>query len=534
MMLSRFNLSTKILITLLPLFLLTVGISVYLTHHYQEKQALEQMQNAAYAQAAIIKESLVEMMLSVQRVNESYLQRISQTRDVENISVWFFTDSLHLESDLVSPPRLQRLRERELKPVPELAPIAQKVFSSAEPQWLVQCEIGKHTEGLVHVFATGRPLLLRSCERLKVILPFTADRRCLECHRVNEGTVLGAAYMEMSLEKTVRALSLNTERTLWIFGIFTLAALAIGTVSFRAFVSQPIKRLVNATHIIGGGNLDHSIAAEFAADELGELAHSFDLMQRKLKESQEQLLHKERLSAIGKMASTIVHDLRSPLSAVLLALDRVKKNCSSAEQHILDIVRASILRINRMAQELLDFSRGDLRIERREVNIPKFIHSLSNELAPTFQQNQIRFSTRVSFEGAIVVDRDRLHRSLQNIIANAVDVLPHGGEIELRVLRDKEDVVFIIRDTGPGIPKEIQPKVFDPFVTAGKAKGTGLGLSITKEIVELHGGSISFESSPSNGTTFFVRIPLEDKSASLRNPSTSQEFSHQHTSERQP
>lgn len=128
-MFSRLSLSKKIVIVLLPLFLLSVGISVYLTHHYQEQQALEQMQSAATVQARIIKESLVQMMVTAQRVDDRYLERISRTRDIENVRVWFYTDSLHLENDLLSPSRLQRLRSRELKLPPEQQSVAQRVFS---------------------------------------------------------------------------------------------------------------------------------------------------------------------------------------------------------------------------------------------------------------------------------------------------------------------------------------------------------------------------------------------------------------------
>jgi signal transduction histidine kinase len=506
-MIIRRTLSTKILMTLLPLFLGAVAVSIYLTYHYQQQHALEQMQAAARTQATIIKESLVQMMVNAQRVDDSYLQRIGQTSDVEQIGIWFYADSLHLEPDLLSPARLQRLRARELKANAELQPIADRVFLAAEQQWLIQCTVGTHTEGLVHVLSSGRPFVLHSCERLKVILPFTADRRCQECHMVPEGTVLGAAYMEMPLERTVRAIASNAERTLWIFGIFTVIALGIGAVLFRAFVSRPIKRLVRATQIIGKGNLDHPIAEEFAPDEFGELAHSFDRMQQQLKESQEKLLHQERLSAVGRMASTIIHDLRSPLNVVLLALERVNQHDNAAEQKLLAIVQTSILRINRMAQELLDFSSGTLRLDRREVNVSDFLRTLTAEISPTLEQQRIRLTTTLGVDGTFIFDPDRLHRALLNIITNAIDVLPSGGEIALSVRHENGSLLFTISDNGPGIPKEIEDRIFDPFVTAGKAKGTGLGLSITKEIVELHGGSVSFKRRPTGGTTFIVAIP---------------------------
>ncbi|MEX2090135.1 MAG: HAMP domain-containing sensor histidine kinase [Bacteroidota bacterium] len=514
-MFSRLNISRKILLVLLPLFLLAVGTSVYLSHHYQEHQALEQMQSATHSLATVIKESLVQMMVTSEQVDDAYLRRIGQNGDVENVSVWFFADSLHLDADLLSPHRTQRLRNRELKPTPEQQPLALQIYSKAEAIWLVQCEIGKHTEGIVEVLSSGRPLWLQSCERLKVILPFAADRRCLECHNVGVGTVLGAAYMEMPLGETVRALASNAERTIWIFGIFTLAALGIGALLFRAFVSRPMNRLMHATHIVGGGNLDHPVAAEFAGDEFGDLAHSFDAMQRRLKESQEKLLHEERLSAVGMMASTIVHDLRSPLTAVLLALDMVKKNDEGIQQPFLNTIHASVLRMNRMAQELLDFARGELSLQRHEIRIAEFVQAITDEMTPILEQSHIRFTVSGEYHGMAFIDKDRLHRALANIINNAFDVLPRGGEIRLTVTRKDDELILLVSDTGPGIPPEIKDHIFEPFVTAGKAKGTGLGLSITKEIIQRHGGSISWESMSGQGTTFTVKIPLHDHRSTI-------------------
>ncbi|MEX1137739.1 MAG: HAMP domain-containing sensor histidine kinase [Bacteroidota bacterium] len=501
------SVATKTLIVLLPLFLLAAGMSIYLSYRYQEMHALDLLQNSARAQSTIIKESLVHMMVTAERVDDDYLRRIAQTGDVENISVWFFLDSLHLDPDLVSPRRTKRLRSRQLKPSPDQWVFVEKVFGNGEPQWLVQCEIGKHTEGLVHVLSSGRPLFLNSCERLKVILPFAADRRCLECHRVEEGDVLGAAYMEIPLEDTVEALTTSAGQTVLIFGIFSVAALGMGSLLFRRFVSRPINHLISATHSIGEGMLGRVIQSDFSPDEFGELARSFDVMQERLKESQDQLVHKERLSSVGKMASTIVHDLRSPLSSVMLAVENVRKNGAAANEPILNIVHSSILRINRMAQELLDYSRGELELKREIVSVRDFLNSMNAELGPVLEGKRIRFVISGNFESATYFDRDRLYRALENIINNAADVLPRGGEIRLAVVHDGDSVVFTVSDNGPGIAQEVKDTIFDPFVTFGKAKGTGLGLAITKEIVELHGGSISVESQVGVGTTFTLRLP---------------------------
>lgn len=501
------SVSAKILVVLLPLFLVAAGASVYLSYRYHEMQALDLLQSSAKAQSTVIKESLVQMMVTAQRVDDEFLRRITRTGDVENLGIWFFLDSLHLDRELLTPPRLQRLRLREFRPTPDRWLFAEKAFSTSEPQWLVQCEIGKHTEGLVHVLSAGRPLFLNTCDRLKVILPITADRRCQECHAVSAGSVLGAAYMEMPLDRIVSSLRSSARQTIGIFGLFSLIALGLGMLLFRLFVARPVKKLIGATRLIGGGQLDRPIQPGFPSDEFGELASSFDVMRVRLKESQEQLVREERLSSVGRMASTIVHDLRSPLTAVMLAIESVGKNGSDENRGMLNAVHSSILRVNRMAQELLDYSRGKLELRKENVNVHDFVNAIKAEFDPIFQRREIRLVVREDFAGTASFDRDRLTRALENIINNALDVVVPGGEVRLTVGHEGGDLIFSVSDNGPGIPEEIQGRIFHAFATFGKAKGTGLGLTITKEIIELHGGSISVDSRRGEGAVFTIRLP---------------------------
>lgn len=504
------SLSKKVLLTLLPLFLISAAVSVYLNYEYQEMHAVEQLQSSSVAQSTIIKESLVHMMLTNRRIDDEYLSSINQAGDVQNLQVWFSLDSLHLVRKLRTPERMRRLRDREIKLTPDNQEYVEQCFSKGKPLWLVQCELGRHTEGMVDVFSSRRPAFFRSCERLKVVLPFHADSRCQQCHNVSEGTVLGAAYMEVPLKKTSEALQANARRSILIFAVFVIMAIGSGAMIFRKFVTKPVHGLVDATKEIGSGNLDHNLPHKFGNDEIGVLANAFREMQERLKTALDELVKKERLSAVGQMASQIVHDFRSPMSTVLMAVDLLSRNGTPNGDHrtMLHHVRNSIVRMNRMAQEILEFSRGEMSLNIDEHDVSHFIEGTVADVEDSLRKKGISFKVSQQVKGRVKIDADRLHRALVNIINNAEDATPQGGEIYFGSTQEEGNLVFRISDSGTGIPQEIQQTLFEPFVTAGKKNGTGLGLAITLEIVKRHGGEITFHSVEEKGTTFIIRLPV--------------------------
>lgn len=511
-MLKKLNLSQKVFVIFFPLFLAAVALSMYVSYKNQEKMALELLRGSAESQAAIIKESLVHMMLTNERVDDDYLARINKAGEIQNLNVWFVLDSLRLNPELLLPTRVARLHERELKESQGTWYFRDRVFTQGQSLWLVQCELGKHTHGVIEVFSTGRPTWLHSCERLKAILPFHAEKRCQECHRVPTGTVLGAAYMEIPLAETSAAFESNAQRSAAILLIFIAIAIALSALVFRKFISKPVQRLVEATHIIGSGNLDYRIRPEFGDDELGVLAESFDTMQDRLKKIREEMIHQERLSTVGRMASGIIHDFRSPMNAILLAIDMMQKNGSTVQRKGIDLyrsVRLSLERMQRMTQELLDYSRGEVTLNPRQIKVEAFVESVQQVVGEALQKKGIHFTVENICRCEATIDPDRLQRALINIINNAEDAMPKGGSISLKIVHENDSLIFSVSDTGGGIPESIRESIFKPFVTAGKSKGTGLGLAITKEIVEQHGGEISFKSEIAKGTSFYIKLPIQ-------------------------
>ncbi len=510
-MFRNLNLSTKILAVLTPLFVLTVGTIVAFNYTYQEMTALNQAKSSATLQAMTIKEALVDQMITNYSVDRKFLQRVGKAADVKDLDVWFFTDSLKLMEEYRTPVRMKRLRESEMKITGNNIFHAREVFRTGEARWLLTCSLGKHEDELLGEDSRP-PGFLQTCEELKAVVPFTAEKKCQECHGVEVNDVLGAATMTIPLARTTAALHRSAIESVYIFLGFSVMTLAIGFVVYRRFVAQPLKNLVKATEILGEGNLDTEIVHRFDHDEFGKLAASFEEMQARLKTIQNQLVHKERLSTVGQMASSIIHDFRSPMTGIMLAIDRLQKpNALDRNQRdqLFSVVKSSIERMNRMMVELLDYSRGDLRLNPTECNVREFMGGVERMIDMDLEGKEISFSSETVYDGKALVDCDRLQRALLNVLTNAGDATPKGGEIRMITSCVDGLLIFRIQDTGKGIPPEARARIFEPFATFGKKRGTGLGLAITKRIVEEHYGEIDFQSTVDVGTTFVIKVPLK-------------------------
>jgi signal transduction histidine kinase len=316
--------------------------------------------------------------------------------------------------------------------------------------------------------------------------------------------------MDISLERMNASIKNNYIRSIWIGYIFIAIAILLSMFYYRWMVSRRLKLLVDETKIIGGGNLDHPVIIGTSQDELGELALAFDTMRVKLKLAQDRIIHSERLSTVGQMASSIVHDFRSPMATINLIIESLqqgKQTDPSRVQEWYRLIRESVQRMVTMAQELMDFSKGDTRLEKSEFAIDEFLHLVEKSVKMNLERASIKFEIDNQCTGTAVFDLDRLHRAIVNIINNAQDATAAGGSVTLAAWMDNGEIAFRISDTGKGIPPEIREKMFDAFVTAGKKKGTGLGLAITKRIVDQHEGTIEVKSAPGMGTTFVIRLP---------------------------
>ena len=160
-----------------------------------------------------------------------------------------------------------------------------------------------------------------------------------------------------------------------------------------------------------------------------------------------------------------------------------------------------------MAREILEYAQGKVQLEHETIGVDAFLDQAAEALQPIFTLKRLHLEIVNQASGTISVDTARMIRALVNIAGNASDVLPPGDTLVVRARRDEGAFVLELEDNGPGIPDAIADKLFDPFVSHGKAGGVGLGMALVKSIVEAHGGTIYFETEVDTGTTFFVRLP---------------------------
>lgn len=223
----------------------------------------------------------------------------------------------------------------------------------------------------------------------------------------------------------------------------------------------------------------------------------------------EELMRTERLSLLGSTISSVMHDINNPLSCILAACDILRAtNQDKLIDELTKVIRDAVDRMEGMARELMEFSRGTTKLELHRTTIAKLLKGLDYDFKRCAKLN-IEVRREILYEGEILIDRRRMLRVFTNLLRNASDSMKNngGGLLTFRVQREGDTVCFEISDTGCGIPADLLPRIFEPFVTHGKAHGTGLGLAIVKAIVDAHGGTIVVRSAVTSGTTFEVKIP---------------------------
>jgi signal transduction histidine kinase len=230
---------------------------------------------------------------------------------------------------------------------------------------------------------------------------------------------------------------------------------------------------------------------------------------RELQETQDELIRAERLSVVGRMAASIIHDLKNPMTTIQGYASLLGRGDLDAETRgrFSRIITRTVDTFVEMTQEILDYSRGGGPLQKREVEVEGFIRDLCVFVERDFGDKGLVLECDLGFTGRLNMDESKMRRALYNIAANARDVMEPGGQLTITTRLDDGAVEFQLSDTGPGIPAEIQDSLFEPFVTFGKPTGTGLGLAIAKKTVKDHGGTIAVESAPGQGATFTIRLP---------------------------
>jgi signal transduction histidine kinase/putative methionine-R-sulfoxide reductase with GAF domain len=244
--------------------------------------------------------------------------------------------------------------------------------------------------------------------------------------------------------------------------------------------------------------------------ELFELVTANASTAIRLQLSREAREREERLTTIGRLLSSVIHDLKTPLTVIsgYVQLMQGSSELGQREKYAELILRQFDL-IGAMQREVLEFARGEKSVLVRKVYLQKFFEDVRIQLEADLARRGIELVVDVQERGTARFDEGKMLRVVHNLARNAVEAMgKKGGKFIVKVTRDKADGSLLVSfsDTGPGIPKEIEHRLFQSFVTSGKKGGTGLGLAIVKKIAEEHGGTIAVQSSI-RGATFKLRVP---------------------------
>jgi signal transduction histidine kinase len=270
---------------------------------------------------------------------------------------------------------------------------------------------------------------------------------------------------------------------------------------------EPVKRLDRAAAEVARQN--YAIEVEVGSeDEMGRLTRTFNTMCASIRQAREDLIRQERISTIGRLSGSIVHDLRNPLAAIYGGAEMLVDG-DLPQAHVKrlagNIYRAS-RRIQELLQDLLNVSRG--KTQAPEVcRLREVAAAACDSLLATADQQGVKLELSIPPEIELPLERNRIERAFANLIVNALEVMPEGGEVRISAAIQDGAAIVKVDDTGPGIAPEIRAKLFQPFVSAGKRNGLGLGLALSRQTVIEHGGDMWVESQPSRGARFVIRLP---------------------------
>jgi signal transduction histidine kinase len=298
-------------------------------------------------------------------------------------------------------------------------------------------------------------------------------------------------------------------RTISILGVSAVVfgALLFGFVSRT--ITKPLDNLVAGVRALAAGDYTYSIVPE-GTSEVAELSTAFAKMRSELAASQQRQIENERIAALGRAASSLSHDLRHYLAAVvanaefLYEADELKLDKSEIYKEI----QTASTQMTDLIDSLRELATQRVTISPEPTDLDQIIRRAIEavRVRPEFRSRTISLVGASVTEG--VFDPKKLERAFFNLVLNACEATPDGeGKVTIDIQSRRDTFEVRVIDQGCGIPHAIRATVFDPFVSSGKPNGTGLGLAIVSKIVQDHGGSISLESSSEEGTVMLVRLP---------------------------
>ncbi|HXM93287.1 MAG TPA: HAMP domain-containing sensor histidine kinase [Candidatus Dormibacteraeota bacterium] len=302
--------------------------------------------------------------------------------------------------------------------------------------------------------------------------------------------------------------SLN--RLLLVLGVLAVLVGSVLVFLISETFMKPLANLVAGVRALEMGDFAYPLV-DRSGDEVAEVTAAFDRMRNTLQRSQQELLGAERLVTIGRMASSISHDLRHPLTAIVANAEFLCEEGLDARQReeLYREIRSAVDQMTDLVDSLLEFSQARESFRRVfgrvEETLQRAIHTV--RARPEFH----RVNISVSCEGRCQTwfDQKKVERVFTNLLLNACEAVPsESGKVEVSLRESKDGVEIRFVDNGPGVPAPIREKLFQPFVSYGKQNGIGLGLTISQKIFQVHGGDACLESTGAGRTVFKLTLPI--------------------------
>ncbi len=321
------------------------------------------------------------------------------------------------------------------------------------------------------------------------------------------GRKVGDLYILRVFDASQRRIDSLYSNIIFVWFIAVTVGLGLTYLLARRIV-EPVKQLDRAAAEVARQNYAISVEVN-SEDEMGRLARTFNNMCASIRQAREDLIRQERISTIGRLSGSIVHDLRNPLAAIYGGAEMmVDADLPPAHMKRLaaNIYRAS-RRIQELLQDLLNVSRGKSSAGPELCRLREVAAAACDSLAAAAEAQGVSITLSIPYEIEAPLERNRIERAFVNLIGNALEAMPDGGQVRISASIERGSARISVEDTGPGIAPEIRPNLFQPFVTAGKRNGLGLGLALTRQTVIEHGGDMWVESEPGHGARFVFRLP---------------------------
>ena len=373
---------------------------------------------------------------------------------------------------------------------------------------------------------------------LGVIRPIENAPACSNaaCHAHSpDQRVLGVIDANVSLASVDAQTDQRRANLLWVTAAAVVLICFISVMFIWLVVYRPIKELINGTHRVAGGDLNYRLPVR-SDDELGDLAASFNKMTSEvagvqheieervrmktaeLERAHKSLLRSEKLASIGKLAATVAHEINNPLFGILTYARLIQRDVEKSSLPSKDEVTDQLRTIERESRRCGDLVKNLLTFARQAPS-----HKDATDLKTVVERAVTLVRHKLELQGIeleeryaedappAMCDASQIQQAALVLLVNAAEAMPSGGRLAVSTKVDAsgESLHIRVRDTGSGIPPEVLPQIFDPFFTTKEdQQRTGLGLAVARSIVEHHGGDISVQSTPGEGTEFTITLPV--------------------------